>query len=84
MTTSKQRKHTCPDCKQCQQCSETRCQLCRGQGADAAERRFTGLSMAQQIALFEAVNRGEAPEGIYGCEGRCRMKSIIPRAPRQA
>ena len=66
MTTFKQKKHPCPDCKQCQQCSPTRCHLCRGQGADAAERRFSGLSMAQQIALFEAVNCGEQPEGRYG------------------
>ena len=65
MTTCKQKKHPCPDCRQCQQCSPTRCHLCRGQGVDAAERRFSGLSMAQQIALFEAVNRGEQPEGSY-------------------
>jgi hypothetical protein len=68
VTTCKQKKHSCPDCKQCQQCSPTRCHLCRGQGADEAERRFSGLSMAEQIALFEAVNRGETPEGRYGTE----------------
>jgi len=59
MTTSRRRKHPCPDCRHCQHCSETRCHLCRGQGAKAGERRFAGLSMAQQIALYEAVNRGE-------------------------
>jgi hypothetical protein len=65
MTTSGQKKHACPDCRECQNCSLARCHLCRGQGADQGERRFAGLSMAEQIALFEAVNRGELPEGGY-------------------
>lgn len=65
MTTTCTKKHPCPDCKACQGCSPTRCHLCRGQGADLAERRFAGLSMLQQIALFEEVNRGDAPEGDY-------------------
>ncbi len=61
MTTTRRRKHPCPDCRQCQHCSETRCHLCRGQGSPAGERRFAGLSMARQIALYEAVNRGQPP-----------------------
>ena len=65
MTTREQKKHDCQDCKQCQQCSETRCRSCRGQGAEAGERRFAALSMAQQIALFESVNASQAPEGDY-------------------
>lgn len=65
MTTTGQKKHACPDCRECQNCSPARCHLCRGQGAQEGERRFAGLSMAQQIALFEAVNRGEQPEGSY-------------------
>lgn len=59
MTTCERKKHPCPDCKQCQGCAETRCRLCRGLGADDAERRFAGLSMAEQIALYEAVNAGD-------------------------
>ncbi len=66
MTTSQAKKHACPDCRQCQNCAEARCHLCRGQGADAGERRFAGLSISEQIALYEAVQRGEAPEGDYG------------------
>lgn len=66
MTTSQAKKHACPDCRQCQNCAEARCHLCRGQGADAGERRFAGLSIGEQIALYEAVQRGEAPEGDYG------------------
>ena len=65
MTTTGDKKHPCPDCRACQGCSPTRCHLCRGQGGDAAQRRFEGLSLAEQCALFEAVNRGEAPEGDY-------------------
>ncbi|MFH1034728.1 MAG: hypothetical protein V1806_09515 [Pseudomonadota bacterium] len=65
MTTSEDKKHACPDCRQCQNCSPARCHLCRGQGAEEGERRFAGVSMAQQIALFEAVNREERPEGDY-------------------
>lgn len=65
MTTSKAKKHPCPDCRQCQGCSEPRCALCRGQGADEGRRRFEGLSIAEQISLFEAVNQGRAPEGDY-------------------
>lgn len=64
MTTSAQKKHKCPDCKQCQGCSEARCNLCRGQGQQGAD-RFAGMSMVQQIALFEAVNGGREPEGDY-------------------
>jgi hypothetical protein len=68
VTTSRRTKHPCPDCRQCQGCSHTRCHLCRGQGGQEAERRFAGLSLARQIELFEAVNRGESPEGAYcGC-----------------
>jgi len=66
MTTCERKKHPCPDCRQCQQCSDTRCNLCRGQGAEEGERRFNQLSLAEQIELFEAVNRGERPEGPYG------------------
>jgi hypothetical protein len=66
VTTCERKKHPCPDCRQCQKCSPTRCSLCRGQGAEQAERRFGQLSLAGQIELFEAVNRGERPEGAYG------------------
>lgn len=69
MTTTRARKHPCPDCRQCQHCSETRCRLCRGQGSEAAGRRFADLSLQEQIDLFEAINRGQAAEGDYG-QGR--------------
>lgn len=78
MTTSDAKKHPCPDCRQCQQCAPSRCHLCRGQGAGEAERRFAGLSMAEQIALFEAVQRGEAPEGAYGCGDRACAPPVQP------
>ena len=65
MTTTGDKKHHCPDCRACQGCSPTRCHLCRGQGSDAGQRRFEGLSLLEQCELFEAVNRGDAPEGAY-------------------
>ena len=74
MTTSGVKKHPCPDCRECQGCSETRCHLCRGQGADQAERRFAGLSLAEQCELFDKVNRGEAPEGDYSGLGLVRIE----------
>jgi hypothetical protein len=77
VTTTCQKKHACPDCRECQNCSPARCHLCRGQGAEEAERRFSGLSMAEQIALFEAVNRGERPEGCY----HGRPQSILLARP---
>lgn len=76
MTTSHDKKHACPDCRKCQNCAPSRCHLCRGQGAGEAERRFAGLSMAEQIALFEAVNRGEVPEGGYGPASRGRLQGL--------
>jgi hypothetical protein len=57
VTTSAEKKHPCDDCRQCQGCSPTRCHLCRGQGGGEAERRFAGLSLAEQIELFERMNR---------------------------
>lgn len=53
MTTSSQKKHPCPDCKQCQQCSQARCNLCRCQNRD----RFAGMSISEQIRVYEALNR---------------------------
>ena len=79
MTTTCPKKHACPDCHECQNCSPSRCHLCRGQGADKAQRRFAGLSMAQQIALFEAVNRGELPEGCY--QGQPQPIMLQPPVP---
>jgi len=78
MTTSGVKKHPCPDCRQCQQCAPSRCHLCRGQGAGAGERRFAGLSMAEQIALFEAVQRGEAAEGDYAGGVCARARQVQP------
>lgn len=77
MTTCERKKHPCPDCRQCQQCSPTRCSLCRGQGAEEGERLFRGMSLAEQIELFEAVNRGERPEGGYGLAGKCQESTAF-------
>lgn len=46
------KKHPCPDCRQCQWCSDDRCRLCLKSGACRKK-----LSMAEQIALYERINR---------------------------
>lgn len=46
------KKHPCPDCKMCQWCSDDRCRLCLKSGTCRKK-----LSMAEQIALFERLNR---------------------------
>jgi hypothetical protein len=45
------KKHPCPDCAFCQQCSEDRCRLCLNR--KSCRRR---LSLAEQIALYDALN----------------------------
>ena len=47
-------KHPCPDCTFCQWCGDDRCALCLGLRPAAGRK----LSMAEQIALYEAVNAG--------------------------
>ena len=49
----KPKKHPCKDCKFCQWCGDDRCQLCLGYGG----KRKRKLSMEEQIALFESLNR---------------------------
>jgi hypothetical protein len=49
------KKHPCPDCRFCQECGEDRCRLCRGEGQKPRRK----LSLAEQIALYEEINRRE-------------------------
>jgi hypothetical protein len=51
------KKHPCKDCKFCQWCSDDRCQLCLGCGC----KRKKKLSMEEQIALYESINRTGKP-----------------------
>jgi hypothetical protein len=53
-----QKKHPCPDCSFCQWCSDERCALCLRKAARCRKK----LSMAEQIALYEEVNRKDAPD----------------------
>ncbi len=48
------KKHPCPDCRMCQWCAEPRCNLCQGQGPPQEH-----LSMAEQIELYEKLNKDE-------------------------
>jgi len=54
----KEKKHPCPDCRMCQWCSDDRCRLCLKSGTGCRKK----LSVAEQIALFEAVNRKSDPQ----------------------
>ena len=50
---SPDKKHPCPDCRQCQWCSDDRCRLCLRTGSGCRKK----LSLAEQIVLFEQLNR---------------------------
>jgi hypothetical protein len=47
------KKLPCPDCKFCQWCSDDRCRICRGEKKPAGKK----LSIAEQIELYERINR---------------------------
>jgi hypothetical protein len=47
------RKHPCPDCRACQWCGDDRCRLCRRPAAAGGRK----LTMAEQIARYESLNR---------------------------
>lgn len=46
------KKHPCQDCTFCQWCSDDRCRMCRKKQGVRKK-----LSTAEQIALYEALNR---------------------------
>jgi len=46
------KKHPCADCRFCQWCSDERCRLCRRK--DCCRKQ---LSLAEQIALYEQINK---------------------------
>lgn len=54
--TNIKKKHPCPDCSFCQWCGDDRCALCRDSGKGCKRK----LSTAEQIALYEKVNRKDA------------------------
>jgi len=56
------RRKKCPDCHYCQGCSQDRCRLCRAGRKPARVK----LSQAEQIALFEKINRPKRrkPSGL--------------------
>jgi tRNA1Val (adenine37-N6)-methyltransferase len=56
---SNPKKFPCPDCSFCQWCSDDRCNLCRGVGHPAGRK----LCQAEQIALFESLNRTPVDPG---------------------
>ncbi len=53
------KKHPCPDCGCCQWCSDDRCRLCLKRSGCRRRR----LSLAEQIALYDALNSAAAADG---------------------
>lgn len=51
-------KHPCPDCTFCQWCGDDRCRLCLNR-----QKPRKKLSLAEQVALYERLNRGEGSKG---------------------
>ncbi|HZV82905.1 MAG TPA: hypothetical protein VFF53_12135 [Geobacteraceae bacterium] len=49
------KKHPCPDCTFCQWCGDDRCALCLRKGSCRRKK----LSVAEQIDLYDAINRRE-------------------------
>ena len=47
------KKHPCDDCHHCQWCGDDRCRLCLRSPAGCRRK----LSIAEQIALYEQLNR---------------------------
>ncbi|ACM20031.1 endonuclease DUF559, putative [Geotalea daltonii FRC-32] len=56
------KKHSCPDCHFCQWCSDDRCRMCRGKGCGGKRK----LSIAEQIALYDALNQKSSVEKKSG------------------
>ncbi|GAB7026847.1 hypothetical protein [Geotalea toluenoxydans] len=56
------KKHPCPDCHFCQWCSDDRCRMCRGKGCGGKRK----LSVAEQIALYDALNQKSSDEKKSG------------------
>lgn len=67
-----EKKHPCPDCQFCQWCSDIRCAACLGHGRSSKKK----LSMAEQIELYEKVNReyAEKKERETSACTSCRCK----------
>gem|GEM_PF-1639576 len=52
------KKHPCLDCFSCQWCSDKRCHICLSQTCC----RRSKLSISEQIAMFETLNRTKIDE----------------------
>lgn len=65
-----EKKHPCPDCQYCQWCSDVRCAACLGRGKGCRKK----LSMAEQIELYEKVNREFAEKQAKSDESCCCRK----------
>ncbi|RQW87101.1 MAG: hypothetical protein EHM79_08470 [Geobacter sp.] len=58
VVTEAPKKHPCPDCLCCQWCSDSRCGMCLRQRGCTRKK----LSLQEQIALYEKINKSESRE----------------------
>ncbi|RLB60958.1 MAG: hypothetical protein DRH08_14585 [Deltaproteobacteria bacterium] len=65
---TRNKKHPCPDCQYCQWCSDDRCRLC----LKPETGRRKKLSIAEQIALFDRLNKTE--QAKHHC--RCGIEAL--------
>lgn len=62
------RKHPCPDCHFCQDCSDARCHACRRDRTQSLDGWCPRkLSLREQVALYEALNRSDADPSHDSC-----------------
>ena len=55
------KKHPCADCRECLWCSDERCRLCLKSKPCCRRKK---LSMTEQIALYDEVNRKKGIEAL--------------------
>jgi len=68
------KKHPCADCRFCQWCSDERCRLC--QNRNCCRRQ---LSLAEQIELYERLNRNRKNNQKTSSEATGRGHPVIQR-----
>lgn len=73
------KKHPCPDCTFCQWCSDDRCRLCRGGHACHGKK----LSLAEQIALYDEINRTPVAAGPAITTDALRSLDLVVTQPKE-
>ncbi len=64
------KKYPCPDCRRCLWCTDTRCSVCLGKSKSCQRK----LSQAEQIALYESINRAHQQQKT---KGRMKQRALF-------